>query len=376
MLEYDIHHLPVDDGGGVIGVITDTDLMDLDRGSPFAIRSAIERARSTVEVVFAARGYPARRRRDGRCGRRPARRVPRDLGDRRRRDGRLLSLASRRSASRPARTRGCRSAARRGTSESLHSDQDHALALGDGFVPDEHDVYFADLAERVTAGLEAIGFPRCRGDAMAVHRAMRASLDDWAERFRTWIQPARRRRDDPVLDRLRLPAGRRHAGRRARARRRRGRRAPRTAVPAAARAWRSARNRRPGSCAGSWSQSKGKHAGRLDIKHGGVTIVTSIARARAIAAGAPVKDTLARLRAAVDGGHARPDSGADLAEAFRFLSRSSAAASGRAGAGRRPARRLRRPARPSARSSARACGRRSDRSAPSSTLLAMELDLR
>jgi len=70
---------------------------------------------------------------------------------------------------------------------AMDSDQDHALAFGDGFVAEEHDAYFADLAERVTAGLEAIGFPRCHGDAMAVHRAMRRPLDGWATRFRTWI---------------------------------------------------------------------------------------------------------------------------------------------------------------------------------------------
>src|SRR5439155_3644764 len=65
---------------------------------------------------------------------------------------------------------------------------DHALAFGSGFDADEHDAYFAVLAERVTAALEAIGFPRCHGDAMAVHSAMRAPLTTWQERFRTWIR--------------------------------------------------------------------------------------------------------------------------------------------------------------------------------------------
>jgi CBS domain-containing protein len=47
--------------------------------------------------------------------------------------------------------------------------------------------------------------------------------------------------------------------------------------------------------------------------------VTAIARARAIAAGAAPKDTLSRLDAAVAGGTLSADSGAELAEAFRFL---------------------------------------------------------
>ena len=66
-------------------------------------------------------------------------------------------------------------------------------------------------------------------------------------------------------------------------------------------------------------ESKGEHAGTLDLKHGGITIVTSIARARAIAAGATVKDTLGRLRAAVAAETLSQTSGDDLAEAFRFL---------------------------------------------------------
>jgi len=66
-------------------------------------------------------------------------------------------------------------------------------------------------------------------------------------------------------------------------------------------------------------EAKGTHAGALDIKHGGITIVTSIARARGIAAGSPAKDTLSRLAAAVDGDTLRPEAGGDLAEAFRFL---------------------------------------------------------
>ena len=59
MLELDIHHLPVSDRGRLVGMITDTDLLDLDRGSPFAIRRAISRAPSVGEVVFAARGFLA-----------------------------------------------------------------------------------------------------------------------------------------------------------------------------------------------------------------------------------------------------------------------------------------------------------------------------
>ena len=317
MLEFDIHHLPVVENGVVIGVITDTDLMDLDRGSPFAIRSAIGRARSTQAVVFAAKGFPLVVAGMVEAGADPidASRVISVIGDAA--AARLLALAVDDLGEPPCAFAwlSLGSAARH--ERSIRSDQDHALAVGDG--DEEHDLYFAELAERVTAGLEAIGFPRCRGDAMAVHRAMRRSLDDWAERFRTWIS-------QPDADALILSSigfdFREVAG-------------TLPAEPALDAAVGAARTNEAflrmlgrvalreepptGFVRGLVVESKGEHAGRLDLKHGGITIVTSIARARAIAAGATVKDTLGRLRAAVAAETLSQTSGDDLAEAFRFL---------------------------------------------------------
>jgi CBS domain-containing protein len=319
MLEFDIHHLPVAEHGVVVGVLTDTDLMDLDRGSPFAIRSAIARARTLHEVEFAARGFPVVVAGMVEAGADPmdASRVISLIADSA--TTRLLTLAARELGDAPCPfswlTLG--SAARH--ERSMHSDQDHALALGDGFVPDEHDAYFAELAERVTAGLEAIGFPRCHGDAMAVHRAMRRPVQEWATRFRTWT--AQPDADALILSSIgfdfRAVAGTLDAE------------GPLDDAVADARAnegflrllGRVALREEPptGFLRGLVVQAKGEHAGQLDLKHGGITIVTSIARARGIAAGTAVKDTLGRLRAAVEAGTLSERSGEDLAEAFRFL---------------------------------------------------------
>jgi CBS domain-containing protein len=319
MLERNLHHLPVVDRGVVVGVVTDSDLMDLDRGSPFAVRSAIGRASTTNEVVFAARGFPAVVARLVQAGTDPmdAARVISVIGDAA--TARLLTLATDDLGDPPCSYAwlALGSAARH--ERAMDSDQDHALACGDGFVADEHDAYFADLAERVTAGLEAIGFPRCHGDAMAVHRAMRRSLDDWATRFRTWIsQPdpdalilssigfdfrrvAGTLDAEPELDAA-VAAARANEG----FLRLLGRVALRDEPPT-------------GFLRGLVVQAKGEHAGTLDLKHGGITIVTNIARARGVAAGTTRKDTLGRLQAAVEAGTLSDRSGDDLAEAFRFL---------------------------------------------------------
>jgi CBS domain-containing protein len=319
MLANGIHHLPVVESGRLIGVVTDTDLMGLEDGSPFAIRSAIDRARTEADVVAAARPYrmlAAGMVEDGADAVNVGRTISiiADAATRR-----LLQLAIDELGEPPCSYAwiALGSAARH--ERALDSDQDHALAFGPGFDPDRDDAAFAALAERVTRGLEAIGFPRCHGDAMAVHPAMRRSLEDWRERFRTWIH-------QPDADGLILSSigfdFREVAG-------------TLDAVPALDSAVAEARanasflhllarvalREEPptGFVRGLVVASKGEHAGTLDLKRGGIIIVTAIARARAIAAGGTVKDTLSRLDAAVAGGTLSADSGAELGEAFRFL---------------------------------------------------------
>jgi CBS domain-containing protein len=65
-------------------------------------------------------------------------------------------------------------------------------------------------------------------------------------------------------------------------------------------------------------EEKGDHRGRLDIKHGGILIVTSLARAYALAAGITDRSTLGRLSALSDEGGIGSIVG-ELAESFRFL---------------------------------------------------------
>ena len=131
MLERNLHHLPVVARGVVVGVVTDSDLMDLDRGSPFAIRGAIGRASTTNEVVFAARGFPAVVARLVEAGADPmdAARVISVIGDAA--TARLLTLATDDLGDPPCSFAwlALGSAARH--ERAMDSDQDHALAFGE-----------------------------------------------------------------------------------------------------------------------------------------------------------------------------------------------------------------------------------------------------
>ena len=66
-------------------------------------------------------------------------------------------------------------------------------------------------------------------------------------------------------------------------------------------------------------ESRGEHAGRLDVKHGGIMIVTSLARAWALREGRTEKRTLDRLRGAVASGQIDEETRDALEEAFRLL---------------------------------------------------------
>jgi CBS domain-containing protein len=66
-------------------------------------------------------------------------------------------------------------------------------------------------------------------------------------------------------------------------------------------------------------ESKGKSARTLDVKHGGITLITNIARVRAVMSGLTENRTLRRLREVTVRGGMSEDRRRGLEEAFRLL---------------------------------------------------------
>jgi CBS domain-containing protein len=64
----------------------------------------------------------------------------------------------------------------------------------------------------------------------------------------------------------------------------------------------------------------GEHRDTLDVKRGGINIVVEIARLHALATGSGSGTTLGRLEDAVAAGHLSAELGADLRDAWEFLS--------------------------------------------------------
>lgn len=69
----------------------------------------------------------------------------------------------------------------------LGSDQDHCIILDDAAaqLDEQQRAWFTQLAARVIEGLEASGYPRCRGDVMATTWCLPAS--EWRRRISQWL---------------------------------------------------------------------------------------------------------------------------------------------------------------------------------------------
>lgn len=322
MLEGGFHHVPVTDGAGdVIGVVTDTDLIGIERNSPFLLKRAIERAADPEGAIAVVAALPGVIRSMVRTGVDPV-----DVGytvalmtDALSR--RLIELRSDELGAAPVAWAWLALGSEARREQGLHSDQDHAIAydLPPGTDAADVDPYFASLAEAVTADLEAAGIPRCEGLVMATEQPLRRPLDHWTDAFRGWMEDVgtggsfqasivfdyRRITGtldaEPSLDAVlaeapRHPSFGTHLAHRALDERPPLKMFERIAIP-----------------------RSGPHAMTVDVKHRGVLIVTGIARAITVGRGiTSERGTIGRLRAAVDD-VLDEATVRELEDAFRFL---------------------------------------------------------
>ena len=320
MLERGFHHLPVADAvGRIVGVVSETELMGLERSTPFTFLRSLDRAATADDVTAAMAQLPRIVSSIARSDADPV-----DVGhvvanaiDAATR--RLIHLAFGELGEPPGPWSwlALGSAARH--EQSLLTDQDHALVFSSDVPIEEAGPYFAAVAGRVTDGLEAAGIPRCRGGVMAESESWRADRETWIDTYRTQLHAMDL--DGAVFSNIALDY-RRVAGALDMERdidavvRESARQGPLVRRLAS-----SALGLRPptGFFRDFVLESAGGRAGTLDVKHGGITIVTNLARTWAVASGSTAIRTTERLRAAVGAGAIDADMGLGLEEAFRLL---------------------------------------------------------
>ena len=321
MLQHGIHHLPVTAADGrIVGVVSDTDLIGLERSAPFTFLRALDRAETTDDVAARMSELPAvviplvEMETD-----------PVDVGhviasaiDATTR--RLIHVAIAEIGDPPGPLAWLALGSEARHEQSLVTDQDHALVFGASDVPpEEADAYFERLARRVTDGLAEAGIPRCRGGVMAESAAWRADRETWVQTFREQLalsDVGGTAFSNIALDYRRVAGGLDIEAT-----------IDQLVRTAAAEGWlvrklaSSALDLRPptGFFRGFLVGSDGSRAGTLDVKHGGITPITNLARTFAVASGVASNRTIDRLRAASSLGALDPDLAVGLEEAFRLL---------------------------------------------------------
>jgi CBS domain-containing protein len=187
LVRRNIHHLPVVEDGRPIGIITATDLLRLQQASPVFLVGDIAKApdvATVAELATRLQWVVAGVIRQG-ISAHDAGRVVTTVGDAI--EQRMLALAEAELGPPPIPYAWLTLGSRARYEQALGPDQDHALVLHDDYRSQPHGPYFHDLAERVTSGLETVGYPRCRGDKMATNPTWRQPLATWTDHVARWV---------------------------------------------------------------------------------------------------------------------------------------------------------------------------------------------
>ena len=325
MVARNIHHMPVTEGGAVIGMVTSTDLMRLERANPVYLAGDIQKMTSLEELAGVrpriAQIVSQLATEDATAD--DIARVVTAIGDTIER--RLLELGEHRLGPVPGPYCWISLGSGGRLEQGLASDQDNAMILSDrtwvGDDRDAYETYMRQLAEFVCEGLDACGYRSCTDGLMATTDRYRQDLTGWTESFRGWI-------DSPDLDDLEhlvLLFDMRPIHGDARLFE-----ALQRKVLAMTRANRDflallteqATSVHPpiGFFRGFVLETAGEHQDTLNLKVRGVRLVVDLARVYALAEGLPHVNTQSRLTALEGTGRLGPERIANLKDAFEFIS--------------------------------------------------------
>lgn len=319
MVRRNIHHLPVLEGGRVVGLVSSTDLLRLQTANPLYLVGEIQKQTTLAGLERVSRRLPGvvqvLVREDATAD--AIGRTVTAVGDALER--RLLELAEAELGPPPVPYCWLVLGSQARLEQGLHSDQDNALLLADDARP-EHDAYFAALARRVTGGLDACGYAYCPGEVMATNPRWRGPRAQWRRLFEGWV-----RRPEPeallyssIFFDLRALHGDASLLEELQAKVLAGTRGNQTFLAHLSRA---ALEHRPplGFFRKFVLQRGGEHADTFDLKHGGVVPIVDLGRVYALAAGLRAVNTQARLAGAAQAGVLSAEGAADLRDALEFI---------------------------------------------------------
>lgn len=320
MVQRNIHHVPILDQDGLVGVVSSNDLLRLEHVNPIYMVGQIAKETTLAGLVEASQRLPwvveqlvAEDATADDIGR-----VVTGVGDALER--RLLTLAEAELGPPPVPYAWVVLGSQARLEQGLSSDQDNAMVISDEALP-EHDGYFSALAKKVSDGLAECGYSYCRGEVMATNPKWRQTLGGWRKTFATWIERPEPMAvmhstiffdmrtlhgDKNLVESLRIEILEK---------------TPKHRVFLAHLAKHAVARRPPiGFFREFVLESEGKHTDTLDLKRGGVGAVVELARVYALTMGMPQVNTQARLVSAARRGLLSEGQVEDLRDALEFIS--------------------------------------------------------
>ncbi|MBR9841018.1 MAG: cyclic nucleotide-binding/CBS domain-containing protein [Rhodobacteraceae bacterium] len=319
MMERNIGHVPVTEGGRLVGIVTQTDLTRFQAVSSAGLVAEIARAATPAQMAEVTARIPQLLVQLVAGGNRHevVTRLVTDIADTVTR--RLLALAQDRlgAAPVPFLWLACGSQGRQ--EQTGVSDQDNCLFIDDSATRDDLS-YFRDMAKFVSDGLDQAGYFYCPGDMMATNPRWCQPVSTWRQYFSGWI-----RKPDPTAQMLASvmfdlrPIGGTTALYED-LQKETLEAASQNSIFVAHMIANSLKHTPPlGMLRGFATIRSGEHKNRLDLKHNGVVPVVDLARVYALQGRLPEVNTRARLEAAVSAGKLSGSGGQDLLDAYDLI---------------------------------------------------------
>ena len=319
MMERRIGHVPVTEGGRLVGIVTQTDLTRFQAVSSAELVSEIARADTPARMAEVTARIPQLLMQLVASGNRHevVTRLITDIADTATR--RLLALAEAQLGAPPVPYLWLACGSQGRQEQTGVSDQDNCLFIDNAATDDDMD-YFARLAHFVCDGLATAGYYLCPGEMMATNPAWRARVGTWRQYFTRWIT-----RPDPmaqmlasVMFDLRPIGGTMSLYHDLQAETLEA--ASRNSIFVSHMIANSLKHTPPlGLLRGFATIRSGEHKNRLDLKHNGVVPVVDLARVYALQGQLPEVNTRARLEAAVGAGKLSGSGGQDLLDAYDLI---------------------------------------------------------
>lgn len=320
MSRYNIHHLPVEENNQLVGLVTVTDLIRIQRNQPVFLIGEIWKAESSDELTNVCQQLPTLFMRliEAEASALEVSRLLTTFLDAV--TQRLLQLFHQKNGDTPIPYAWMAFGSQAREDLSVSSDQDNGLILDDRFNSEEHDAYFKSMAKYVSDGLAQCGFRYCPGEIMATTDKWRKPLAEWKQQFSRWINEPE---EKAVMHCSIFFDQRCVAGEHSLAQKLQEHILSLSGKNGIFLAYmtKNALTHRPplGVFRGLVVEGSGEHKNELDLKHGGTIPVTDIARQYALANGVSEVNTMQRLARLAELGILNQQDIASLTDAYEFM---------------------------------------------------------